>query len=177
MHFSVGFLVIMYLIEGVHSLVEFTNFECELLDRSFCGVEYCRIKSMNRTYKYLSLKVNLFKTPVTDVKVCCEYGLYQRLNGYKPFLYNVTVDACKFLTNQNSHPIFKFIYVFFKHVFNMNHSCPYDHDIIMEKVTAENINHHMTKILPFPKGKYMFKMHWIAYNINRAIIRVYITLT
>ncbi|EDV56226.1 uncharacterized protein LOC6546610 [Drosophila erecta] len=175
MHFSVGFLVIMYLIEGVHSLVEFTNFECELLDRSFCGVEYCRIKSVNRTYKYLSLKVNLFKTPVTDVKV--NTAFYQRLNGYKPFLYNVTVDACKFLKNQNSNPIFKFVYGVFKDASNLNHSCPYDHDLLVEKLTTETYNHYVTKVLPVPEGKYMVKMNWIAYNISRAIIRLYITLT
>ncbi|XP_043645274.1 uncharacterized protein LOC122614708 [Drosophila teissieri] len=165
----------MYLIGGVHSLVEFTNFECESLDRSFCNIEYCHIKSVNRTYKYISIKVNLLKTPVTSVKV--NSGLYNRLSGYKPFLYNVTVDGCKFLKNQNSNPVTKFIYGVFKDSSNMNHTCPYDHDIVMEKLSTEYLNHQITKILPFPEGKYMVQMNWIAYDINRAITRLYFTLS
>jgi len=47
----------------------------------------------------------------------------------------------------------------------------------MEKLSAESINFQITKILPFPEGKYMVKMNWFAYDINRAIIRLYITLT
>lgn len=46
----------------------------------------------------------------------------------------------------------------------------------MEKLSAESINFQITKILPFPEGKYMVKMNWFAYDINRAIIRLYITL-
>ncbi|XP_044778482.1 uncharacterized protein LOC6734251 [Drosophila simulans] len=175
MHFSVGFLVTMLLIRKVHSLVEITNFKCESLDRNFSNFEYCRIKSVNRTYKYVSLKVNLFQTPVNQVKV--NTALYKRLNGYKPFLYNVTVDGCKFLKNQNSSPVAKYIFGIFKDVSNINHFCPYDHDIFVEKLSAENINFQITKILPFPEGKYMLQMHWFAYEINRAIIRLYYTLT
>ncbi|KRJ99366.1 uncharacterized protein LOC26534723 [Drosophila yakuba] len=175
MNFSVAFLVIMYLIEGAHSLVEFTNFQCESLDRNFCGFEYCHIKSVNRTYKYISLKVNLYKTPVSSVKV--NTAIYKRLSGYKPFLYNVTVDGCKFLENQNSNPVSKFIFSVFKDVSNLNHSCPYDHDILLEKLSTEKFNHYVTKILPFPEGVYMVKMNWIAYGINRAIVRLYLTIT
>ncbi|XP_002033645.2 uncharacterized protein LOC6608931 isoform X2 [Drosophila sechellia] len=178
MHFSVGFLVTMLLIRKVHSLVEITNFKCESLDRNFSNFEYCRLKSVNRTYKYVSLKVNLFQTPVNQVKV--NTAFYKRLNGYKPFLYNVAVDGCKFMKNQNSSPVSKYIFGVFKDASNINHSCPYDvpwHDIFVEKLSAENINFQITKILPFPEGKYMIQMHWFAYEINRAIIRLYYTLT
>ncbi|XP_032571969.1 uncharacterized protein LOC6608931 isoform X1 [Drosophila sechellia] len=125
MHFSVGFLVTMLLIRKVHSLVEITNFKCESLDRNFSNFEYCRLKSVNRTYKYVSLKVNLFQTPVNQVKV--NTAFYKRLNGYKPFLYNVAVDGCKFMKNQNSSPVSKYIFGVFKDASNINHSCPYDH--------------------------------------------------
>jgi len=54
----------------VHSLIEFTNIKCESVDKDFAEFEYCRLKSQNRTFKYISLKVNLFKVPISRIKVC-----------------------------------------------------------------------------------------------------------
>jgi len=52
-------------------MVEFTNVKCTSWDKKFDDFEYCHLKSVNRSFKYLSLKVNLFKVPITKVKVCC----------------------------------------------------------------------------------------------------------
>jgi len=49
--------------------VEFTNVQCETLDKDFSLFEYCYLKSVNRSYKYVSLKVKLLKIPVTKIKV------------------------------------------------------------------------------------------------------------
>jgi len=57
-------------------------------------------------------------------------SIFQRLNGYKPFLYNVTVDACKFYKNQKSNPVAGYIYSLLRSYSNMNHSCPYDVSLI-----------------------------------------------
>nr|XP_044251830.1 LOW QUALITY PROTEIN: uncharacterized protein LOC108065046 [Drosophila takahashii] len=159
----------------VNSLIEFTNIKCASVDKDFSDFEYCRLKSVNRTYKYFSLKVILFKTPITSVKV--NLGLYKLGNGYKPFLYNITVDACKFLKNQKSNPVALYFYNWFKIYSNMNHSCPYNHDLVVEQVSTEYINYQMTNILPFPEGKYMVKMNWIAYDINRAVFKIYYILS
>ncbi|EDV32509.2 uncharacterized protein Dana_GF19730 [Drosophila ananassae] len=171
--FFIHFLVIIHLAKVVKPAVEFTNIICTSLDKTFSDFEYCYLKSINRTYKYFSLKVNLFKVPITSVKI--NLALYKRFNGYKPFLYNVTFDACKFLMNRKSQPVSLYFYEFFSSVSNMNHSCPYDHDLIMEKLTTDIINHRFTKILPFPDGDYMIKMHWFAYDINRAVFQIYFT--
>ncbi|KAH8244324.1 hypothetical protein KR026_006593, partial [Drosophila bipectinata] len=153
--------------------VEFKNIICTSLDKTFSDFEYCFLKSINRTYKYFSLKVNLFKVPITKVKL--NLALYKRLNGYKPFLYNVTFDACKFLKNKKSQPVALYFYEFFRSFSNMNHSCPYDHDLVLEKLSTEMFYHRFTKILPFPDGDYMFQMYWFAYDINRAVFQIYFT--
>ncbi|XP_033254353.1 uncharacterized protein LOC117193739 isoform X5 [Drosophila miranda] len=106
--------------------VEFTNIKCNSEDKEFSDFEYCYLKSVNRSYKYLSLKVNLFQVPITNVST--KIGLYKRFSGYKPFLYNLTVDACKFLKHQKSFPIVSYFYELIKDFSNMNHSCPYDND-------------------------------------------------
>ncbi|XP_043660346.1 uncharacterized protein LOC122624726 isoform X2 [Drosophila teissieri] len=168
LHFFVAFLMFTtYFLTEVCSLVEFTNVKCESLDKDFALFEYCYLKSVNRTYKYCSLKVKLLKLPVTKVKV--RFGLYQRLNGYKPFLYNMTIDACRFIKAQNPNPIALFFYNLFKEYSN--------HDVLLDKMPYHFINNKLTKVLPFPEGNYMFKMEWIAYDINRAVTEFFWSLT
>ncbi|XP_068155040.1 uncharacterized protein [Drosophila tropicalis] len=109
----------------VNANFEFTNIKCTPLDEEFATFKYCYLKSLNRTYKYMSLKVNLLKSPVTKVKV--NVALMQRLSGYKPFLYNVTVDACNLMANYKSaNPVTKYLHGLFKPFSNMNHTCPYN---------------------------------------------------
>ncbi|KMY97553.1 uncharacterized protein Dsimw501_GD13270, isoform B [Drosophila simulans] len=144
----------------VYSVVEFTNLHCESLDKDFALFEYCFLKSVNRTYKYVSIKVNLLRTPITKIKV--RFGLYKRLNGYKPFLYNMTLDACRFLNSPNPNPVALYLF---------------QHDIVLDKMPYHSLNYKLTKILPFPEGKYMLEGHWIAYDIDRAITKFFLTLT
>ncbi|XP_041674887.1 uncharacterized protein LOC108116804 [Drosophila eugracilis] len=154
---------------------ELTNVVCTSMDESFSSFEYCYIKSVNRTYKYGSLKVNLHKVPIWKIKV--NAALYQRLNGYKPFLYNITVDGCKFIKNQKYSPVASFIFNLFAPYSNMNHSCPYDHDVIVDKVPTSYLNHQLTNVLPFPASAYGFYSDWYAGGIKRASVNVYGTLT
>ncbi|KAH8278524.1 hypothetical protein KR018_004350 [Drosophila ironensis] len=155
--------------------VEFTNFKCTSLDKEFSEFEYCVLKAVNRTFKYVSTKILLFKVPVTKVKV--NFGLYKRMNGYRPFLYNLSIDACKFLRNRKSDPVTSYFYDFIREISNMNHTCPYDHDLIVDKLTAETINQRVTKLLAFPEGDYMFEMHWSAYDKVRAVVKLYVSLS
>jgi len=183
------------------------------VDSSFSTFEYCFLKSVNRTYKYGSLKVNLHQLPVDKVKVCrwtyiftdrlydfplylqLNLALYKRLNGYKPFLYNITIDACKFIVNRNSSPVAAFIYNLFSPYSNMNHPCPYNvsphkintiydlivrpfqHDVMVDKAPTSHLNQQLTNVLPFPKGDYGFFSIWYARGIKRAYVNVYGTLS
>ncbi|EDV57421.1 uncharacterized protein Dere_GG24834 [Drosophila erecta] len=176
LNLSVAFLMIsIYFFTEVYSLVEFTNVQCESLDKDFALVEYCYLKSVNRSYKYVSIKVNLLKRPINKVKV--NFALYQRLNGYKPFLYNITFDACRFLKSPKSNPVALYFYNFYKEYSNMNHTCPYDHDIVLDKLPYHSINNKVTKTLPFPEGSYMFEVNWMAYGIPRAVTKFYLSLS
>ncbi|XP_070074004.1 uncharacterized protein [Drosophila takahashii] len=167
--------IVFYMAEKISSNFEFTNVVCTSLDKKFDDFEYCFLKSVNRTYKYLSLKVNLFKIPITKVKV--KGILYKRFSGYRPFMFNVTVDACRFLKDTNSNPIVNYFLNFFRPFSNINHTCPFDHDLIVEKVPIDFVNHQVTKVLPFPEGDYLLETHWIAYDIDRAVVKVYGTIS
>ncbi|XP_034665106.1 uncharacterized protein LOC117899298 [Drosophila subobscura] len=170
----VQLMVILCSAWEITSKFEFTNVNCTSLDENFTEIEYCYLKSINRTYKYFSARVTLFQVPVTNIKV--NLALLKRLNGYKPFLYNYTVDACRFLKNPKSKPVINYFYEFFRPWSNMNHSCPFNHDLVVDKLTASFINHQFTNILAFPEGDYLLETNWFAYGIKRAVVKVYGTL-
>ncbi|KPU72868.1 uncharacterized protein Dana_GF27739 [Drosophila ananassae] len=148
---------------GTSCKFEFTNVKCTSLEKNFCDFEYCYLKSVNRSYKFISLKVNLFKTP--------------RFNGYRPFMFNVTVDACRFLNGAKAAPVVDYMYGFFRTHSNMNHTCPFDHDIILEKLDANFMNDQVTKVLPVPEGDYLVETHWIAYDIDRVVVKIFCTIS
>ncbi|EDV49752.2 uncharacterized protein Dere_GG17353 [Drosophila erecta] len=140
--------------EEISSKFEFTNLQCTSTDKTFADFEFCYIRSANRSYKYITLKVNLFKTPVTKVKF--NMILYKRFSGYRPFMFNITVDACRFLKNPDSNPV---------------------HDLFVDKIPTDFVNHRVTKILPFPEGDYQLETHWMAYEIDRAVVKIYYTIS
>ncbi|KAH8241772.1 hypothetical protein KR032_004489, partial [Drosophila birchii] len=166
---------LIILIPKTRSDFEFTNIKCTSMNESYCSFDYCVLKSVNRTYKYASLKAIIHQGPAYKIKV--NFALYKRLNGYKPFLYNVTVDGCKFIKKTNSSPVAAFIYNLFGPFSNINHTCPYDKEILVERAPISHINEQLTKILPFPPGEYGFFSTWYSYGIQRAIVNVYGTLS
>ncbi|XP_034665255.1 uncharacterized protein LOC117899382 [Drosophila subobscura] len=170
----VQLILFLHLFTGISSEVEFTNIKCTSLDKEFNDFEYCHLKSVNRSYKYVSVKVKLYKVPITKVKV--NFALLKRFSGYEPFLYNITVDACKALRNSKSNPMFFFFHEIFRSHSNMNHTCPFDHDLAVDKVSVNFINRHFTEVLPFPRGEYLFQSNWFAYNVIRAEVKFFFTL-
>ncbi|EDV58362.1 uncharacterized protein LOC6541136 [Drosophila erecta] len=170
----IWFLVLMFLIKEVRPRVEFTNLKCTSVDEDFAEFSQCTLKSINRTYKYVSVRVKLYKLPITKARV--NFGLYKRFNGYKPFLYNQTVDGCRFFNRQKANPVAKYFFDMIKDASNLNHSCPYNHDLIVEKVSIDTVDHHVTNILPYPKGDYMLETQWMLNDKFAGEIQVYLSL-
>ncbi|XP_034654860.1 uncharacterized protein LOC117892618 [Drosophila subobscura] len=171
----VQLIVILCLITEFTCKFEFTNIKCNCVDEAYCALDECYLKSINRTYKYLSIKVHLLKPPITNVKV--RMAMFKRYNGYKPFLYNITFDGCKVLKNRKYNPVANYFLGFFEARSNMNHSCPYDHDIIVDKLPANVVDYHATAILPFPEGNYLVESNWYVDDIERAAFKIYGTLS
>ncbi|XP_037941299.1 uncharacterized protein LOC119674243 [Teleopsis dalmanni] len=148
----------------VSSHVEFTNMLCKTFDKSFVTFDYCYLKSVNRSYKYISMRAKLLQLPVTNIVF--NYAMLKRENGYKPFLYNITFEACSFLKSQNN-PVTKFVYNVFKDHSNVNHTCPYNHDVIIEKLDTKSFADRLSR-LPIPFGQYAISGAWYVSNIHRA---------
>ncbi|XP_059221474.1 uncharacterized protein LOC106088968 [Stomoxys calcitrans] len=111
----------------------------------------------------------IHKSNLNNVSV--NLGLYKKENGYRPFLYNITLDFCKFIKTRKSFPFFRMFFDTFRKNSNINHSCPYNHDIIVENYTLSD---EMFKLLPLPEGEYMFKLLVGTYNVWKADISGYI---
>ncbi|XP_017039312.1 uncharacterized protein LOC108086783 [Drosophila ficusphila] len=154
---------------------KFTNVKCTSFAKEFADFEYCYLKSINRSYKYVSIRLNLFKTPVTKVKF--NGALYKRYNGYRPFMYNITVDACRFLKDPTSNPVINYLFEFSQGYSNINGTCPINHDIIIDKLPNGFVFNRITKVLPFPEGDYKLATHWIAYDTYKAEVSIYGSLT
>ncbi|XP_016961662.1 uncharacterized protein LOC108032361 [Drosophila biarmipes] len=173
--FCLRLLVLFVIMKEITSRVEFTNIKCRSLDKDMAEFEYCTLKAINRTYKYTSGKLKLYKIPINKIKV--NFGLFKRFNGYKPFLYNQTVDACYFLNHQKSNPVAKYFFDIVRGITNVNHSCPFNHDIVVERLSTEIVNHHLTKVLAYPDGDYMLETRWIFNDKPSGVIQVYVTLS
>ncbi|XP_017039313.1 uncharacterized protein LOC108086784 [Drosophila ficusphila] len=162
---KVGMLIFMILYVlylstlQINSKFEFTNIKCSSLDKKFND---CYLKSVNRCYKYLSAKCNLFQTPITKVNL----SLFKRFNGYRPFMFNVTADACRFLKNRNSNSIINYWYRVVENYCNFNHTCPFSDDLIIEQLPVTFVDYQFTEVLPFPTGDYLLETSWIAYDIK-----------
>ncbi|XP_068151008.1 uncharacterized protein [Drosophila tropicalis] len=171
------FWIISFLIlaKKIQSKFEFTNLKCDALDKQFCGFEYCYLKSINRTYKYMSVKVNLYKLPVNKFSI--KFQGLKRSNGYVPITSEITLDGCKLMSNETFNPFGTYLQGFLMSHTNINHSCPFNHHIIVEKLPVDIVNYKMTKIMPFPKGNYLLNTTWIAYGIQRANVEIYGTLS
>nr|XP_043068147.1 uncharacterized protein LOC108128215 [Drosophila bipectinata] len=157
----------------ISSKYEFTNIKCTSLDETFVGFEYCYLKSVNRSYKYLSVKANLLKTPVTKVS----FIVFKKHNGYRPFMFNITIDGCRFMGGATTHSLANYLYGFIRPYTNINHRCPYDHDIMVEKLDTDFMNYQVTKILPVPEGDYYIESRWNSYDVVREVIKVYGTIS
>ncbi|KPU72866.1 uncharacterized protein Dana_GF26302 [Drosophila ananassae] len=152
-----------FLVLKISCKFEFTNVKCTSSDEKFASIEYCYLKSVSRSYKYLSVKVKFFKKP--------------RYNGYRPFMFNVTMDFCRVLGGANQNPFANYAYGFIKNNTNMNHSCPLNHDVIVEKLDTNFVNNHVTKVLPIPEVDYLLETHWNCYDIDTALVKSYATIS
>ncbi|XP_022223294.1 uncharacterized protein LOC111074709 [Drosophila obscura] len=149
---------------------EFNNVRCLVRDRSFMEFDYCYLRSVNRTYKYFSLKTKYHKLPINTVSV----SMQLRLRENKRILYNFDVrfDACKFMRERNN-VIVNWFYQTIVDYTNINHTCPYNHDVFVDKLPVQYVNKMMQNVVP--DGRYYFNSTWVMGGVPRCDITLYFT--
>jgi len=91
----------------------------------------CRLKAINRNKTVLNLNGTVLHPAY---KIGFEGRIFKKENGYKPFLYNFKIDACKFL-KKPFNPIVIIFYRMVRSYSNFNHTCPY---MVSDKIIKMN---------------------------------------
>lgn len=99
-----------------------TNAVCKSYNKSWVVVHYCRLKAYSRAKTSLNINVT-FVEPARNISV--HFKTMKKANGYKPFLFDYTFDACEFMRRRNQ-PVAKIIWYMIRNVSTINHTCPYE---------------------------------------------------
>ncbi|EDX10652.1 GD14602 [Drosophila simulans] len=166
-------LIILGYFAIVFNYVTFTNLKCGTRGEKFVDFEKCFIKAVNRTHKYIDLHIKLHQKVVNNVTVI---KLMRHNNGYKPFFVDITIDVCKFLKDPRQS-IVKKIYDIYKNSSNVNHTCPYEDDVIVDHLWTGNLESDIMKFIPLIDGDYAIYSEWSVYNVARAFINIYIRVS
>ncbi|XP_017084340.2 uncharacterized protein LOC108116803 [Drosophila eugracilis] len=133
-----------------------TNFVCESYNKSWVVLHNCRLKAISRNKVILNMN-GTFLYPAYEIEA---HGkVYKRENGYKPWLFDTKVDACRFMRGKYN-PVAKIIYSLFEPFSNLNHTCPYVGPQIVQGFYLKP----ELLLLPFPSGQYMLAIRWFFHK-------------
>lgn len=134
----------------------------------------CRLKAVSREKVLLNFNGTVLH-PANNIIV--HVKLFKKANGFKPWLLDVKLDACRFVRT-NFHPFVRIIFDLFKDFSTINHTCPYVVSIL-KLITQHLIWYHNIALpqglqvvkdfylrpeklkLPFPSGDYLLSLIWI----------------
>ncbi|XP_017009894.3 uncharacterized protein [Drosophila takahashii] len=141
------------------SRFRFTNFVCDSVDESWISVHKCRLKAIRRDRTTLSFNGTVNKL-VTNIRVHAQ--IFKRGNGYMPWLYNITIDGCRFLRKPYEAPVV-LVFNLFKQFSNFNFTCPYQGPVYVMgfHLIGEQIP------VPLPSGEYLILIKWYT---NKVLI-------
>lgn len=99
-----------------------TNAVCESSNKSWVVIEQCRLRAISRNVTTLNIIID-FLHPARNIQLLLQ--LKKKANGYKPWLFDYTIDACAFMRRQR-HPVYKMFWMIIRDFSTVNHSCPYE---------------------------------------------------
>ncbi|XP_017133546.1 uncharacterized protein LOC108150093 [Drosophila elegans] len=160
-------LLVPILVNGEFQL---KNVICESFDTSISDFSRCEMKVVSRGVAAFFMVWKLYKIPIDNVGI--NVSLYKKSNGYRPYLFNQTLDFCYYMRNPRAHPLIYMMHNVFLSTSNMNHSCPYNHDLIINNFIYKQND---LKDLPIPNGDYMIQVNVATDKAYRVSIKIYAT--
>ncbi|XP_020806451.1 uncharacterized protein LOC110182697 [Drosophila serrata] len=131
---------------------KFTNFVCQTYNQSWFQFQECRLKAVSRDKVLLNMNGTILY-PVNKAQI--QGKLFKRESGYKPWLLDIQIDACRFM-RKNYNTAAKLIFNIFKEFTDINHTCPYLGPVHLRGFYLQP---ELLK-LPFPSGQYMISLRW-----------------
>uniref|UniRef100_A0A1I8NWB5 MD-2-related lipid-recognition domain-containing protein n=1 Tax=Stomoxys calcitrans TaxID=35570 RepID=A0A1I8NWB5_STOCA len=128
---------------------------CIALDPDFCKFELCELKPNEENIPAFSMILRLLQLPLANVIVTTE--IYYQTS----LLTNRTIDGCTFLKNRRRNPSFVLIYNLIEKNSNVNHTCPFNHDLRVYDIAPKKF------AMPLPTGKYIIKSGYTVSDKKR----------
>ncbi|XP_061396020.1 uncharacterized protein LOC133331655 [Musca vetustissima] len=152
--------------------IRFTNLKCETFNKDFLTFKECNLKVISRGIIGLNVHGNIWQLPISNMSI--NLSLFKKLSGYKPFLYNISVDLCKFFKNPKKYPFIELYHRVIVKESNINHTCPYNHDLIVKDLV---LNENKFKYLPLPRGEYRFDLKGGVNNDWKGEVKAYVDVS
>ncbi|CAD7012816.1 uncharacterized protein LOC110118702 [Ceratitis capitata] len=144
-----------------------TNIACTDMNNSIATVEVCRLKAVKRDVVEATVKFRLLqKLERFNLHV----KLLRKYNTYEPFIINGTVDVCAFFRNKGKSPL-RVLYKLIEKFTNTNHSCPFEHEIFINRFRPE----HENLIINLPTGEYLILFGFYVPKNLLGYLRVWFT--
>ncbi|KAH8388310.1 hypothetical protein KR093_003450 [Drosophila rubida] len=145
-----------------------TNVVCKSHNESWVTFDTCRLHALQRNKTILNIFVNFLHS---TNNISMRMQVQKKANGYKPWIFDTTFDACKFMKDKSNKAV-NVVYDLFKEFSSINHRCPYE-----GKQYLKGFYPVFEKLrLPIPTGDYLLLMSWKFYNILQFETNVYFTL-
>ncbi|EDW90745.1 uncharacterized protein LOC6530087 [Drosophila yakuba] len=146
----------------------FTNMLCESYNDSYADFKKCKLNLLGRGRVGADIYVKLSELPIDNSWI--NWSIYRRYNGFRPFLYNVSTDLCQLLENSNVLSFQGLVMNAIMTRSNLNHSCPYNHDIIIDNLEFSD---DFLKNLPLPQGVYKIQLRFATYKVWRVQVTMF----
>nr|XP_016927490.1 uncharacterized protein LOC108008212 [Drosophila suzukii] len=145
--------------------VKMTNAVCKSYNKSWVAVHYCRLKAYSRNKTSLNINAT-FMEPAYHITL--NLKMLKKASGYKPFLFDYTIDACEFMRRRNQ-PFAKIIWNMIKDVSTINHTCPY--------MGLQMLSDFYSIQFPvqLPTGEYLLLLDWHFDGKPQFATNVYFT--
>ncbi|KAH8390704.1 hypothetical protein KR215_010656, partial [Drosophila sulfurigaster] len=150
-----------------------TRINCKCYDTSFCDFTLCKMNVVRRGVIVFNMKCEIYRKPINDLKV--HFELFRKTNGYQLFMLNHTVDYCFYMRNPISYPLVHAVHKTFADYTNLNHSCPVDHDIIVNNFAYGGSP--FLEDMPMPNGEYMVVVKIAFAKAWRSEFKVFLMRT
>lgn len=113
--------ILIYFIIKDAIFIKLTNVVCETFNKTWITFHECRLRAISRQKTVLNINAT-FIYPANDIVV--DFQTLKKANGYKPWLFNFSINACRFI-EKPYNPAVMIVFKMFREFSNINHSCPY----------------------------------------------------
>ncbi|XP_075162662.1 uncharacterized protein LOC142235296 [Haematobia irritans] len=165
-HYNFVYILIIGLFTGILFVtskkpsVVITKFICESMDRAYFIVKNVTLSKDANGDSVMNAQVQ----PLKNLEnVLIKIVMMRKVReSYQPYFVEATLNFCDFLKDHKNQIPWSIFYQRLLVFTNMNHTCPYNHDLILKdfKIVIGDFN-----LVPLPKGQYAFAMKFFVEKI------------